>query len=88
MCGIFGYVGKKIASPILLEGLRTLEYRGYDSAGVYIPGQVTVKAVGPIDNLAAKFSAAKHPAINVFPEPVGHTTKQNLCLRPAATIFT
>jgi glucosamine--fructose-6-phosphate aminotransferase (isomerizing) len=33
MCGIIGYVGKKAASPILLEGLRRLEYRGYDSAG-------------------------------------------------------
>jgi glucosamine--fructose-6-phosphate aminotransferase (isomerizing) len=34
MCGIIGYVGKKAAMPILLEGLRRLEYRGYDSAGV------------------------------------------------------
>ena len=36
MCGIIGYVGKKEASPILLEGLRRLEYRGYDSAGVAV----------------------------------------------------
>ena len=36
MCGIIGYVGKKAASPILLEGLRRLEYRGYDSAGVVV----------------------------------------------------
>ena len=36
MCGIIGYVGKKTASPILLEGLRRLEYRGYDSAGVAV----------------------------------------------------
>src|SRR5437867_774488 len=34
MCGIVGYVGAKQASPILLEGLRRLEYRGYDSAGI------------------------------------------------------
>lgn len=34
MCGIIGYVGKKEAKPILLEGLRRLEYRGYDSAGL------------------------------------------------------
>lgn len=54
MCGIFGYVGEKDAAPILLEGLRTLEYRGYDSAGIYIPGAAPIKAVGPIDNLAAK----------------------------------
>jgi glucosamine--fructose-6-phosphate aminotransferase (isomerizing) len=36
MCGIIGYVGRKSATPILLEGLRRLEYRGYDSAGVAI----------------------------------------------------
>ena len=34
MCGIVGYVGKKNALPIILEGLQRLEYRGYDSAGV------------------------------------------------------
>jgi glutamine---fructose-6-phosphate transaminase (isomerizing) len=36
MCGIIGYVGKKSASPVLLEGLRRLEYRGYDSAGMAV----------------------------------------------------
>src|ERR1035437_7241241 len=36
MCGIIGYVGKQAASPILLEGLRRLEYRGYDSAGIAV----------------------------------------------------
>jgi glucosamine--fructose-6-phosphate aminotransferase (isomerizing) len=56
MCGIFGYVGKKSAQPILIEGLRTLEYRGYDSAGVFIPGFGVVKSAGPIDNLANKVS--------------------------------
>lgn len=56
MCGIFGYVGTRTAEPILIEGLRTLEYRGYDSAGIYIPGHSAVKAVGPIDNLASKLS--------------------------------
>ena len=34
MCGIVGYVGGKVAAPLLLEGLRRLEYRGYDSAGI------------------------------------------------------
>jgi glucosamine--fructose-6-phosphate aminotransferase (isomerizing) len=56
MCGIFGYVGSKTAAPILLDGLRTLEYRGYDSAGIFVPGQAPIKAVGPIDNLAAKIT--------------------------------
>jgi glutamine---fructose-6-phosphate transaminase (isomerizing) len=54
MCGIVGYVGPKAAAPILLEGLRKLEYRGYDSAGlaVHEGGQVEiVRAVGKLDNL-------------------------------------
>ena len=36
MCGIIGYVGNEECAPILLEGLRRLEYRGYDSAGVAV----------------------------------------------------
>jgi glucosamine--fructose-6-phosphate aminotransferase (isomerizing) len=56
MCGIFGYVGTRTAEPILIEGLRTLEYRGYDSAGIFVPGYGSVKAVGPIDNLAGRLS--------------------------------
>lgn len=56
MCGIFGYVGTRTATPILIDGLRTLEYRGYDSAGLFIPGQKAVKAVGPIDELAKKIT--------------------------------
>ena len=53
MCGIFGYIGTRTAEPLLVEGLRTLEYRGYDSAGLFVPGYGPVRAVGPIDNLAA-----------------------------------
>ena len=36
MCGIVGYIGKKDASPIILDGLRRMEYRGYDSAGIAV----------------------------------------------------
>ncbi|MEM9336574.1 MAG: glutamine--fructose-6-phosphate transaminase (isomerizing) [Patescibacteria group bacterium] len=56
MCGIFGYIGSHTAEPILTEGLRTLEYRGYDSAGIFVPGYGAIKAVGPIDNLALKIT--------------------------------
>lgn len=52
MCGIFAYTGNKPASPLLLDGLRTLEYRGYDSAGLFVPGSGAYKAVGPVDALA------------------------------------
>lgn len=45
MCGIIGYVGFRAASPLLVEGLRRLEYRGYDSAGVALlsPGQLSIR---------------------------------------------
>jgi glutamine---fructose-6-phosphate transaminase (isomerizing) len=52
MCGIIGYVGKKSASPILVEGLRRLEYRGYDSAGLAVltdSGLQVRKKKGKID---------------------------------------
>ena len=62
MCGIIGYVGKKSASPILLEGLRRLEYRGYDSAGVAVldkPGLVVRKKLGKIDEGIARLLKAE-----------------------------
>ena len=55
MCGIVGYLGKKEAFPILIKGLRRLEYRGYDSAGVALindNGDLNVcKTKGKVDNL-------------------------------------
>jgi glutamine---fructose-6-phosphate transaminase (isomerizing) len=54
MCGIFGYIGKKEAAPILIDGLKALEYRGYDSAGLYIVGSGCVKEVGQVKNLESK----------------------------------
>ena len=39
MCGIVGYVGPKNVVPLIIEGLRRLEYRGYDSAGIAVAGQ-------------------------------------------------
>ena len=57
MCGIVGYVGKNNALPILMDGLRRLEYRGYDSAGIAVctDGKTTViKSVGKIKELENK----------------------------------
>ncbi|OQB24789.1 MAG: Glutamine--fructose-6-phosphate aminotransferase (isomerizing) [Chloroflexi bacterium ADurb.Bin180] len=55
MCGIVGYIGQKEAGPVVLDGLRRLEYRGYDSAGVAVlqGGQICLRrSVGKIANLA------------------------------------
>ena len=54
MCGIVGYTGNKPAEKVLLDGLKRLEYRGYDSAGFSLAGDhklLTVKAVGKVKNL-------------------------------------
>src|SRR5260221_12389708 len=56
VCGIIGYVGSREAKPLLLDGLRRLEYRGYDSAGLALgeDGELDyVRAVGNLDNLVA-----------------------------------
>lgn len=56
MCGIVGYIGDENAAPILIEGLRRLEYRGYDSAGIAVGGDSVqvVKEKGRIDNLQVR----------------------------------
>src|SRR5438094_1619554 len=67
MCRIIGYVGTREAKPLLLEGLRRLEYRGYDSAGIALrepKGLEYVRAVGNLENLAqaagSNHSVARH----------------------------
>ena len=73
MCGIVGYVGKQQAAPLILEGLRRLEYRGYDSAGISVlrdKGVHTLKKKGKIDEGLAKLLDAK-PLLGVI--GVGHT---------------
>lgn len=58
MCGIVGVVGRNDATKIILTGLKRLEYRGYDSAGIYVAGKNNnlLKSTGPIKNLEAKLT--------------------------------
>jgi glucosamine--fructose-6-phosphate aminotransferase (isomerizing) len=62
MCGIIAYVGRKIAQPLLIEGLKRLEYRGYDSAGIAViddKGQMHIRrAVGRISVLEDSINSA------------------------------
>lgn len=72
MCGIVGYIGTQAASGILLEGLRKLEYRGYDSAGIAAiwEGEIhRVRAKGKLQNLQEKLATWEIPA----PIGIGHT---------------
>ena len=65
MCGIVGYIGTRTASNILIEGLKTLEYRGYDSAGVATisEGQLQrTRAKGKLINLQTKLEGLEDPA--------------------------
>jgi len=72
MCGIMGYCGKSVAAPKLLDGLKRLEYRGYDSAGIALhtpKGFDVVKCKGRIGDLAALVEQGEHASAC----GIGHT---------------
>ena len=73
MCGIIGYVGKEETLPILINGLKKLEYRGYDSTGITIRNHydnpIVIKSNGKLDNLINK---TNNKDIHGF-SGIGHT---------------
>ena len=73
MCGIVGYVGEKVALDVVVEGLRRLEYRGYDSAGVAVVADGTLhvaKKAGKLGNLEKLLGEEQLPPSSLG---IGHT---------------
>ena len=86
MCGIVGYIGTQQAAPILVEGLKSLEYRGYDSAGIALaPGNGkfrVARASGKLANLQSKVDLDDPTAPGHRPHPLGHPRPAHRGERP------
>src|SRR2546422_9265631 len=73
MCGIMGYVGHRSALPILLDGLRRLEYRGYDSAGVAVLNDGHIEVRKTAGKLAQLTEITSGPGLLHGTVGIGHT---------------
>ncbi len=86
MCGIVGYLGHKEAMPILLDGLKRLEYRGYDSAGMAVFGNGALdirRCVGKLKELEQELQ--RHPLSGTV--GIGHTRWATHGRRPKITLI-
>ena len=83
MCGIVGYAGENSAASVIIESLKKLEYRGYDSAGITVLGSGidTYKSVGKIVNLEAVLPKGIRWKYRNRAYPLGNprTTKHGKC---------